>query len=79
MPALIICDVEMPRLNGFEFLSQRQANPAWAKIPTVMLTSRGNRKHQTLAKHLGATDYFTKPYIEKEFVGEIANLLQQNP
>ena len=79
LPNLIICDVEMPRLNGFEFLSQRRANAAWAEIPTVMLTSRGNHKHQTLAKHLGATDYFTKPYIEKEFVGAIATLLQQQP
>lgn len=79
LPDLIICDVEMPRLNGFEFLSQRRAHSSWAKIPTVMLTSRGNHKHQTLAKHLGATDYFTKPYIEKEFVGAIAALLQQHP
>ncbi|NEQ50036.1 MAG: hybrid sensor histidine kinase/response regulator [Leptolyngbya sp. SIO3F4] len=76
LPDLIICDVEMPRLNGFEFLSQRRANLVWAKIPTVMLTSRGNHKHQTLAKHLGATDYFTKPYIEKEFVSAISTLLE---
>ncbi|ESA35453.1 chemotaxis protein histidine kinase-like protein [Leptolyngbya sp. Heron Island J] len=79
IPELIICDVEMPRLNGFEFLSQRRANSVWSQIPTVMLTSRGNQKHRTLAKHLGATDYFTKPYIEKEFVSAIANLLQQHP
>jgi chemotaxis family two-component system sensor histidine kinase/response regulator PixL len=79
MPSLIICDVEMPRLNGFEFLSQRRANSLWSQIPTIMLTSRGNHKHRTLAKHLGATDYFTKPYIEKEFVGAISNLLQQTP
>lgn len=79
LPELIICDVEMPRLNGFEFLSQRRTNLAWADIPTIMLTSRGNHKHRTLAKHLGATDYFTKPYIEKDFVGAIATLLQQHP
>ena len=78
-PDLIICDVEMPRLNGFEFLSQRQANSSWAKIPTIMLTSRGNHKHQTLARHLGATDYFTKPYIEKDFIGAIAKRLEQSP
>lgn len=79
MPKLIVCDVEMPRVNGFEFLSQRRANSVWSQIPTVMLTSRGNHKHRTLAKHLGATDYFTKPYIEKEFVGAIANLLKPKP
>ena len=80
LPDLIICDVEMPRLNGFEFLSQRRGNPVWVNIPTVMLTSRGNHKHRTLARRLGATDYFTKPYIEKEFIDAIAILLeQQNP
>ncbi|MBE9067838.1 response regulator [Leptolyngbya cf. ectocarpi LEGE 11479] len=79
LPELIICDVEMPRLNGFEFLSQRRTNVAWADIPTIMLTSRGNHKHRNLAKHLGATDYFTKPYIEKDFVGAIATLLQRHP
>ena len=77
LPELIICDVEMPRLNGFEFLNQRRTNSTWANIPTVMLTSRGNQKHRSLAKHLGATDYFTKPYIEKEFMGAIATLLKQ--
>ncbi|NEZ62784.1 response regulator [Leptolyngbyaceae cyanobacterium CCMR0082] len=77
LPELIICDVEMPRLNGFEFLSHRRANSSWTQIPTVMLTSRGNHKHRTLAKHLGANDYFTKPYIEKDFVGAIATLLQK--
>ncbi|MEM1255862.1 MAG: response regulator [Cyanobacteria bacterium P01_H01_bin.21] len=77
LPDLIICDVEMPRLNGFEFLNQRRENPVWVNIPTVMLTSRGNHKHRTLAKRLGATDYFTKPYIEKEFTDAIAVLLEQ--
>ncbi|MGD1948739.1 MAG: response regulator [Leptolyngbyaceae cyanobacterium] len=80
LPDLIICDVEMPRLNGFEFLNQRRGNPVWVNIPTVMLTSRGNHKHRTLAKRLGATDYFTKPYVEKEFTDAISILLeQQNP
>ena len=77
LPDLIICDVEMPRLNGFDFLSHRRANSVWAQIPTIMLTSRGNHKHQTLAKQLGANDFFTKPYIEKEFLNAIATYLQQ--
>mgnify|MGYP001794279766 CR=1 FL=1 len=77
LPDLIICDVEMPRLNGFDFLSHRRANSAWAQIPTMMLTSRGSHKHHTLAKQLGANDYFTKPYIEKEILNAIATHLQQ--
>ena len=72
---LIICDVEMPNMNGFEFLTQRRHDPALAKIPTVMLTSRSNDKHRRLAMQLGAVDYFTKPYLEQNFLGAIASYI----
>lgn len=65
---LVICDVEMPNMNGFEFLSQRRADPQLAKIPIIMLTSRSSNKHRMLAMQLGATSYFTKPYLEQEFL-----------
>ena len=72
---LIICDVEMPNMNGFEFLTQRRHDPALARIPTVMLTSRSNEKHRRLAMQLGAIDYFTKPYLEQNFLGAIASYI----
>lgn len=74
---LVICDVEMPVMNGFEFLTQRRQSAALAAIPTVMLTSRGNDKHRRLAMHLGANDYFTKPYLEQEFLKSIATYLEK--
>jgi chemotaxis family two-component system sensor histidine kinase/response regulator PixL len=74
---LVICDIEMPNMNGFEFLSQRRQAPELLNIPVVMLTSRSNDKHQWLAMQLGATGYFTKPYLEREFVEAIANILEQ--
>ncbi|MGB5972785.1 MAG: hybrid sensor histidine kinase/response regulator, partial [Nodosilinea sp.] len=67
--ALVVCDIEMPNMNGFEFLTARRQSPALAKIPTLMLTSRSNDKHRWLAMQLGATDYFSKPYLEQEFLG----------
>ncbi|PZV09598.1 MAG: hybrid sensor histidine kinase/response regulator, partial [Leptolyngbya sp.] len=73
---LIVCDIEMPNMNGFEFLTARRQDPALAPIPTLMLTSRSNDKHRWLAMQLGATDYFTKPYLEQEFLGAIATHLQ---
>jgi chemotaxis family two-component system sensor histidine kinase/response regulator PixL len=73
---LVVCDIEMPNMNGFEFLTQRRQDAALAKIPTVMLTSRSNDKHRWLAMQLGATDYFTKPYLEQEFLGAIGALIQ---
>jgi chemotaxis family two-component system sensor histidine kinase/response regulator PixL len=68
---LVVCDVEMPNMNGFEFLSYRRQDPQIAKIPIMMLTSRSNEKHRWLAMQLGATDYFTKPYLEQEFLAAI--------
>ena len=72
---LIICDVEMPNMNGFEFLSYRRQNPEFAQIPVVMLTSRSNDKHRWLATQLGATGYFTKPYLEQDFLNAIKTIL----
>ncbi len=75
---LVICDVEMPNMNGFEFLSQRRQNPQLAQIPVAMLTSRSSNKHRQLAMHLGANAYFTKPYIEQEFLVALKNILAQS-
>ena len=65
---LIVSDLEMPRLNGFEFLSELRKNPLLSTIPLVMLTTRTNDKHRQLALSLGAKAYMSKPYIEQEFL-----------
>ena len=72
---LVVCDVEMPNMNGFEFLSHRRQDPLISKIPTVMLTSRSSDKHRQFAMHLGASAYFTKPYIEQEFLAAIKAII----
>jgi len=77
---LVVCDIEMPNMNGFEFLSHRRQDPLLSKIPTVMLTSRSSDKHRRLAMHLGASAYFTKPYIEQEFLVALkATMTQDTP
>ena len=75
---LVLCDIEMPRLNGFEFLSQSAQNPALAKIPIVVLTSRSSAKHRQIALALGAVTYLTKPYDSSELLATIARLLQSS-
>jgi chemotaxis family two-component system sensor histidine kinase/response regulator PixL len=74
---LVICDVEMPNMNGFEFLGQRRKYADLMTIPVAMLTSRGSDKHRQLASHLGANAYFTKPYIEQQFLTAIRDLIAQ--
>ncbi|MDV2994091.1 MAG: Sensor histidine kinase RcsC [Chroococcidiopsis sp. SAG 2025] len=75
---LVLCDIEMPNMNGFEFLCQWRQEPQFAKIPVAMLTSRSNDKHRRLAAQLGASAYFTKPYIELEFLQALKNIFEQN-
>lgn len=62
---LVFCDIEMPRIDGLELLSRIQKNPNLAKIPVAMLTSRGADRHRQMAAQLGASAYFTKPYLEE--------------
>jgi two-component system, chemotaxis family, sensor histidine kinase and response regulator PixL len=73
---LVICDIEMPVMNGFEFLTQKRQQAEIAGIPVAMLTSRGGDKHRKLAMQLGAIEYFTKPYIEQQFLARVKQLIQ---
>ncbi len=74
---LAISGIEMPNLNGFMFLSHRLKNPLLAKVPVVILSSCRSNKHRQLAMQLGATTYFTKPYIEQEFLAAIKVIIEQ--
>ncbi|MEL6229320.1 MAG: hybrid sensor histidine kinase/response regulator [Cyanobacteria bacterium J06627_3] len=75
----ILCDLEMPGMNGFEFLKVRQQTPELVSIPTIMLTSRTGVKHQQLAQELGATSYLTKPYLAPQLLATLAEVLLQHP
>jgi two-component system, chemotaxis family, sensor histidine kinase and response regulator PixL len=75
---LVLCDIEMPNMNGFEFLGQYRQSSAIAKIPVAMLTSRSNEKHRRLATTLGAVAYFTKPYVEVEFMQSVRGIMAQD-
>jgi chemosensory pili system protein ChpA (sensor histidine kinase/response regulator) len=61
----VICDIEMPRLDGYGFLAKVKADPVLEQLPVAMLTSRSGDKHRQLALSLGATAYFSKPYNEQ--------------
>ena len=74
---LIVSDLEMPRMNGFELLSNVRQNPTLLKKPVIILTSRSAEKHRKLAEALGANSYMTKPYLEQEFLGVIDELVNR--
>ncbi len=72
---LIICDIEMPRMNGFEFLQTYRQDPDLPQVPVIILTSRSSEKHRQTALELGASDYMTKPYNDREFLEKINQFL----
>jgi len=73
-PDLIVLDIEMPRMNGYEFLGALKTQPAYQDIPVVMLTSRNATKHRDKAKALGAKGFVVKPYNDDEFINLILQL-----
>ncbi|KAM3111096.1 hybrid sensor histidine kinase/response regulator [Phormidesmis sp. 146-33] len=74
---LVICDIEMPRMNGFELLRNRQQIPLLADSPIVMLSSQSGDKHRALASQLGATVYMVKPYMEHKLLAIVSDLLKR--
>jgi two-component system, chemotaxis family, sensor histidine kinase and response regulator PixL len=72
-----ICDVEMPRLDGYGVLEALRADENWENLPIVMLTSRNSEKHRSLAMNLGASAYFSKPYTEPELLATLESLINQ--
>ena len=62
----IFTDLEMPRLNGYELISELRGNPAWSALPVVVVSSRGADKYITKAMNLGATTFLAKPFTQQQ-------------
>ncbi|TVP65474.1 MAG: hybrid sensor histidine kinase/response regulator [Nodularia sp. (in: Bacteria)] len=77
--AAIICDIEMPRLDGYGFLGRMNSSMEMKHIPVAMLTSRSSNKHRQLAMQLGARAYFSKPYNEQELLQTLAEIIGNVP
>jgi chemosensory pili system protein ChpA (sensor histidine kinase/response regulator) len=74
IPDLIVLDLEMPRMNGYEFMSALRTQPRYKEIPIVILTSRTAEKHRQKAGALGAKGFIVKPYDDDEFIDLVQNL-----
>jgi chemosensory pili system protein ChpA (sensor histidine kinase/response regulator) len=75
LPDLVLTDIEMPRMDGFELLGAIRNDPASADTPVVMISSRTGQKHRSRAGTLGVSAYLGKPYTEMELIETIDRLL----
>ncbi len=74
-PDLVIVDLEMPNLNGYELMERVRENPETAHLPLLVLTSRGGAKHHQRALTAGADGFLSKPVLERKLVQNIMALL----
>jgi len=73
---IVFCDIEMPRMDGLELLSRIQKDGNLSHLPIAMLTSRGADRHRQMAASLGASGYFTKPYLEEALLDAAQRMLK---
>ena len=76
-PDLIVLDLMLPKLNGFEVLEKLKENPQTSYIPVVILTARGQAQDETRALRSGVTDYMTKPWSADELADRVRIALDQ--
>jgi DNA-binding response OmpR family regulator len=74
-PDLIILDLMMPVVDGYEALRRLQADPALRSIPVIVLTARNSVEDRKLALDLGATDYISKPWSIDDLVARVNRCL----
>ncbi len=77
-PDVILVDIEMPRMDGFEFTKTLKGERRHADIPIIMITSRTAEKHRNRAKELGVNVYLGKPYQEEELLKNIREMIAKS-
>ena len=75
-PALILLDIEMPRMDGFELATHIRNNERLKHIPIIMITSRTGDKHRQRAMSIGVQEYLGKPYNESELLSYVESVVQ---
>ena len=75
VPDLMLLDIEMPRMDGYELATAMKADPRLRDVPIVMITSRTGDKHRQRAFEIGVERYLGKPYQEAELMRQVFELL----
>ena len=74
---VILLDIEMPRMDGYQFATHVRNDPKVKHLPIIMITSRSGEKHRAKAIEIGVNDYLSKPYQESQLIAAITALLKR--
>ena len=77
-PDLIVSDIAMPEMDGYEFFEKVRSQPEWVTIPFVFLTARGSREDLFEGKKIGAEDYLVKPVSRQDLIITVRSRLLRN-
>jgi len=77
VPDLLLLDIEMPRMDGYQVAEHVRADARLRNVPIIMITSRAGKKHRDRGKQAGANAYLSKPYKESELMDEVKKLLRK--
>lgn len=77
VPDVMLVDIEMPRMDGFDLTRNVRADARLSKVPIIMITSRTAEKHKSYAREIGASHFLGKPYQEDDLLDKIAGFLKE--
>ena len=78
IPDIILSDILMPKMDGYEFFKEISTNTRWYRIPFIFLTAKTSPKDIRFGKLLGVDDYITKPFTEKDLLAVITGKVARN-
>jgi CheY-like chemotaxis protein len=71
LPDVVVCDIEMPYLKGYDVLTVMRVNPKLSKIPIIFLTGKTDIEYLVRSMQLNVNDFLTKPFTEEELLGAV--------
>jgi DNA-binding response OmpR family regulator len=75
-PSLVLLDVMLPFIDGFELINRIRQKPGWADVPIIMLTSKSQEQSIVRALDAGATDYVVKPFQPEELMARVRRFIK---